>query len=118
MNCRGSLWTYTKENGGLRKKGEEKWRGGAKYELKYQLPGRVEAYFSVVNFIDYELIAAVLWKLRQYDNEISFEELMNEADKKYEVEMTSRGRKEYRWTHMTNKVKKIFDPYGITSLQT
>jgi len=25
---------YTKENGGLRKKGEKKWRGGAKYELK------------------------------------------------------------------------------------
>ena len=86
--------------------------------LKYQLPGRVEAYFSVVNFIAYELIAAVLWKLRQYDNEISFEELMNEADKIYEVEMTSRGRTEYRWTHMTNKVKKIFDPYGIISLQT
>ncbi len=85
--------------------------------LKYQLPGRVEAYLSVVNFIAYELIAAVLWKLRRYGYEIGFEELMNEADKIYEVEMTSKGKKVYRWTHMTNNVKKIFDPYGITTLQ-
>jgi hypothetical protein len=29
----------------------------------YQLPNRVEAYLSVVNFISYELIAAILWNI-------------------------------------------------------
>ena len=86
--------------------------------VRYQLPGRVEAYFSVVNFIAYELIAGVLWKLRQHKYEINFEELMHEADKIYEVEMTSKGKKLYRWTHMTKKVEKLFKPYGIIDLQT
>jgi len=78
----------------------------------------VEAYFSVVNFIAYELIAAVLWKLKKYNIDISFENLMEESEKIYEVEMTSKGKKVYRWTHMTNNVKKLFKPYNITSLQT
>jgi len=86
--------------------------------VRYQLPGRVEAYFSVVNFIAYELIAAVLWKLKKYNIDISFEDLMEESEKIYEVEMTSKGKKVYRWTHMTNNVKKLFKPYDITSLQT
>jgi transposase len=86
--------------------------------VKYQLPGRVEAYLSVVNFIAYELIAAVLWKLRQHKYEINFEELMHEADKIYEVEMTSKGEKIHRWTHMTKNVEKLFKPYGIITLQT
>lgn len=86
--------------------------------LRYQLPGRVESYLSVVNFIAYELIAGVLWKLRQYNYEINFEELMHEADKIYEVEMTSKGKKVYRWTHMTKDVEKLFKPYGINELQT
>lgn len=86
--------------------------------VRYQLPGRIESYLSVVNFIAYELIAGVLWKLRQYKSEISYEELMHEADKIYEIEMTSKGKKVYRWTHMTKDVEKIFKPYGITKLQT
>jgi len=86
--------------------------------VRYQLPGRVETYLSVVNFIAYELIAAVLWKLREHKYDIGFEELMEEADKIYEVEMTSKGKKIYRWTHMTNNVKTMFKPYRITTLQT
>mgnify|MGYP001559439659 FL=1 len=86
--------------------------------VRYQLPGRVETYLSVVNFIAYELMAAVLWKLKEHKYEIGFEELMEEADKIYEVEMTSKGNKIYRWTHMTNNVKTMFKPYGIADLQT
>jgi transposase len=86
--------------------------------VRYQLPGRVEAYLSVVNFIAYELIAAVLWKLNKYKLKIGFDDLMEEADKIYEVEMTSKGEKVYRWTHMTDDVKKMFKPYHIIDLQT
>ena len=86
--------------------------------VRYQLPGRIEVYLSVVNFIAYELIAAVLWKLRVNKFDIGFEDLMEEAEKIYEVEMTSKGDKIYRWTHMTKNVEKLFKPYGITNLQT
>lgn len=86
--------------------------------VRYQLPGRVEAYLSVVNFIAYELIAAVLWKLKVNKLDIGFEDLMEEAEKIYEVEMTSKGEKIYRWTHMTKNIEKLFKPYGITDLQT
>jgi len=86
--------------------------------VRYQLPGRVESYLSVVNFVAYELIAGVLWKLRRFNYEISFDELMHEAEKIYEVEMTSKGKRVYRWTHVTKKVKKMFKPYGIEELQT
>ena len=86
--------------------------------LRYQKPGRVEAYLSVVNFIAYELIAGVLWKLGKAKCDVNFEELMHEADKIYEVEMTSKGKKIYRWTHMTKEVEKLFKPYSITELRT
>jgi len=32
--------------------------------------------------------------------------------------MTSKGKRVYRWTHVTKKVKKMFKPYGIEELQT
>ena len=86
--------------------------------VKYQLPGRVEAYLSVVNFIAYELIAAVLWKLKRQKSTIGYESLMEEADKIYEVELISKGRKVYRWTHMTKNIEKLFKPYKIRDLQT
>jgi transposase len=86
--------------------------------VRYQLPGRVEAYLSVVNFIAYELIAAVLWKLKVNEFGVGFENLMEEAEKIYEVELISKGEKIYRWTHMTKDVKKLFEPYGIADLQT
>ena len=50
--------------------------------------------------------------------DIAFEDLMEEAEKIYEVEMTSKGEKIYRWTHMTKDVERLFKPYGITDLQT
>lgn len=86
--------------------------------VRYQLPGRIETYFSVVNFIAYELIAAVLWKLRKYRYDIGFENLMEEAEKIYEVEMTSKGKKVYRWTHMTKNVESLLKPFQIMDLRT
>jgi len=86
--------------------------------VKYQLPGRVEAYLSVVNFIAYELIAGVLWKMREHEIDIGCESLMEEASKIYEVEMTSKGKKVHRWTHMSKEVKKLFKPYGVLDLKT
>jgi len=86
--------------------------------VRYQLPGRVEVYLSVVNLIAYELIAAVLWKLKKYKSDVGFEGLMEQAQKIYEVEMTSKGEKVYRWTQMTKNVEKLFKPFGITDLKT
>lgn len=85
--------------------------------VRYQLPGRVEAYLSVINFIAYELIAGILWKIKTYDLGVSYEELMDEAEKIYEVELTSSGKKTYRWTHIAKETEKLFKPYGIIDLQ-
>ncbi|RZN15421.1 MAG: hypothetical protein EF812_02400 [Methanosarcinales archaeon] len=63
---------------------------------KCQLPGRIEAYLSVVNFISYELIAAVLWKIEKYKIGVSYEELIEEAAKIYEVEFTLKNSKIYK----------------------
>ncbi len=60
---------------------------------RYQLPGRVEAYPGVINFIAYELIAAILWKIMKHQLKISYEDLMSEASRVYEVEFTSKNRK-------------------------
>jgi tRNA A22 N-methylase len=49
---------------------------------------------------------------------VGFENLMEESEKIYEVELISKGEKIYRWTHMTKDVKKLFKPYGIADLQT
>lgn len=86
--------------------------------VRYQLPGRVEAYLSVVNFIAYELIAGVLWKLNKNKMDISYDDLMEEADKIYEVELTSKNTKVYRWTHMSKDIERLFSPYNIISLRT
>jgi len=84
--------------------------------VKYQLPGRIEAYLSVVNFISYELIAAILWKIEKYKIGISCEELIEEASKIYEVEFTSKDSKIYRWTHISKDVEKMFKPFKIVSI--
>ena len=86
--------------------------------VKYQLPGRIEAYLSVVNFISYELIAAILWKIEKHKIGVSYEELIEEASKIYEVEFTSKDSKIYRWTHISKDVEKMFKPFNIVSLQT
>lgn len=85
--------------------------------VKYQLPGRIEAYLSVVNFISYELIAAVLWKIEKHKIGVSYEELIEEASKIYEVELTSKDKKIYRWTHISKDIEKMIKPFNIVSLQ-
>lgn len=86
--------------------------------VRYQLPGRVEAYLSVVNFIAYELIAAILWKIEKYQIGISYEDLIDEASKIYEVEFTSKNSKIHRWTHISKDIERIFKPFEILSLRT
>lgn len=86
--------------------------------VRYQLPGRVEAYLSVVNFIAYELIAAILWKVEKYQIGISYENLIDEASKIYEVEFTSKNSKIHRWTHISKDIEKMFKPFEILSLRT
>ena len=78
----------------------------------------IEAYLSLVNFISYELIAAVLWEIEKYKIGVSYEELIEEASKIYEVEFTSKDSKIYRWTDISKNIEKIFKPFNIVSLQT
>ena len=84
--------------------------------FKYQLPGRIEAYLSVVNFISYELIAAILWKIEKHKIGVSYEELIEEASKIYEVEFTSKDSKIYRWTHISKDIEKMLKPLDVESL--
>jgi hypothetical protein len=86
--------------------------------VRYQLPGRVEAYLSVVNFIAYMLIAAILWKIREHQISISFEDLINEASNIYEVEFTSKNKKIHKWTHISRDMEKILKPFDILTLKT
>jgi hypothetical protein len=86
--------------------------------VRYQLPGRVEAYLSVVNFVAYELIAAILWKVEKYKIDVSYEDLMEEASRIFEVEFTSKDSKIYRWTHISKDNERIFKHFNILSLQT
>ena len=86
--------------------------------VKYQLPGRIEAYLSLVNFISYELIAAILWKIEKHKIGVSYEELIEEASKIYEVELTSKDLKIYRWTHISKNIEKMIETFNIISLQT
>ena len=75
--------------------------------------------FGVPTTIEDEkaILIRVLWKLRQNNNTVSYDELMTEADKIYEVQMTSKGQNIYRWTHMTKPVENLIKPYSITDLQ-
>jgi transposase len=86
--------------------------------IGYQLPNRVEAYLSVVNFISYELIAAILWKIEKFNIGIGYESLMEKASKIFEVEFTSKGLKIYRWTHISKEDEKLFKPFNILSVRS
>ena len=86
--------------------------------IGYQLPNRVEAYLSVVNFISYELIAAILWKIEKFNIGIGYESLMEKASKIYEIEFTSKGSKLYRWTHISKEDEKLFKPFNILSIRS
>ncbi|MDO8728012.1 MAG: hypothetical protein Q7J35_18320 [Candidatus Methanoperedens sp.] len=86
--------------------------------IGYQLPNRVEAYLSVVNFISYELIAAILWKIEKFNIGIGYESLMEKASKIFEIEFTSKGSKLYRWTHISKEDEKLFKPFNILSVRS
>jgi transposase len=86
--------------------------------IGYQLPNRVEAYLSVVNFISYELIAAILWKIEKFNIGIGYESLMEKASKIFEVEFSSKGSKLYRWTHISKEDEKLFKPFNILSVRS
>jgi transposase len=86
--------------------------------IGYQLPNRVEAYLSVVNFISYELIAAILWKIEKFNLEIGYESLMEKASKIFEVEFSSKDSKFYHWTHISKEDEKLFKPFNILSVRS
>ncbi len=86
--------------------------------IGYQLPNRVEAYLSVVNFISYELIAAILWKIEKFKIGMGYESLMERASKIYEVEFSSKGSKLYRWTHISKEDERLFKPFNIFSVRS
>lgn len=85
--------------------------------VKYQLPGRIEGYLSVISFIAYELIAAINWKINQNALGLSYDELMEEASKIYEVEFTSKNNKIHRWTHIKKDSERLFKPFNLFSLK-
>lgn len=86
--------------------------------VRYQQPGRVEAYLSVVNFIAYMLIAATLGKIREHKLNTSYEDLMEEASRIHEVEFTLKNKKLYRWTHISKDLEKTLEPFKIQTLKT
>ena len=86
--------------------------------IGYQLPNRVEAYLSIVNFISYELIAAILWKIEKFNLGIGYESLMEKASKIFEVEFSSKDSKLYRWTHISKEDEKLFKPFNILSVRS
>ncbi len=86
--------------------------------VRYQLPSRVEAYLSVVNFIAYYIIAAVMWKIDTGKIGISYEDLMDKLSEINEVVLVRRGNRMYRWTTVSQEMQRIVKPFGIMSLQT
>jgi transposase len=85
--------------------------------VRYQQPGRVEVYLSVINFIAYELIAAVLWKIKKHKIDMSYGDLMECVSKIYEVELISKNSKIYRWNHISKDTEKILKQFNVLSLQ-
>jgi transposase len=59
--------------------------------VRYQLPGRVEAYLSVVNFIAYEIMAVIMWKIDSYRTGITYEDLMDKLSGISEVVLVRKG---------------------------
>ena len=86
--------------------------------VRYQLPGRVEAYLSVVNFIAYEIIAAVIWKIKSSNMGISYEDFMDKLSGISEVVLVRKDKRIYRWTTVSREMQKLLKPFDILSLQT
>ena len=85
--------------------------------VRYQIPGRVEAYLSVINFVAYEIIAAILWKIETNHMEISYEDLMDKLSGISEVVLIRKGSKIYRWTTVSQEMQKLLKPFDVLSLQ-
>jgi hypothetical protein len=47
-----------------------------------------------------------------------YESLMEKASKIFEIELTSKGSKLYRWTHISKEDEKLFKPFNILSLRS
>lgn len=47
------------------------------------------------------LIAAILWKIKKHKIDVSYDDLIEEASKIYEVEFLSKDSKIFRWTHIS-----------------
>ena len=86
--------------------------------IRYQLPGRVDAYLSVVNFIAYEIIAAVMWKIETERLGIGYDDFMDKLSEISEVVLVRKGNKIYRWTTVSQEIQKLVKPFDIMSLQT
>ena len=86
--------------------------------VRYQLPGRVEAYLSVVNFIAYEIIAAIMWKIDFHGMRISYEVLMGKLSGISEVVLVRKGKRIYRWTTVSQEMQKLLKLFDVMSLQT
>ena len=86
--------------------------------VRYQLPGRVEAYLSAVNFIAYEIMAAVMRKIDYHNMRISYEDLVDKLSGISEVVLVRKGRQIYRWTTVSWEIQKLIKPFDIMSLQT
>ncbi|MCL6090817.1 MAG: hypothetical protein M1393_07245 [Candidatus Thermoplasmatota archaeon] len=94
-------------------------RSGASLSpVRYQLPGRVEAYLSVVNFIAYEIMAAIMWKIDFHSMRISYEDLMDKLSGISEVVLVRKGKRIYRWTTVSQEMQKLLKPFDVMSLQT
>lgn len=85
--------------------------------IHYQNRERVEAYLTVICFLAYEIIAGVLWKLRESNSKLSFRELVYRLRKLHEIELVSKKQTIFRWTHLTKKEEKLFEKFGITDLK-
>ena len=66
-----------------------------------------EAYLFVVNFIAYEIIAAILWKIETNRMGISYEDLMGKLSGISEVVLIRKGSKIYRWSTVSQEMQKL-----------
>ena len=117
MHGRGILKTYFRKD--RVEKAFRHLRGDVSLStIWYQIPGRVEAYLSVVNFIACEIIAAVLWKLESINTGIGYEDFMNKLSEISEVVLIRKNKRIYRWTTVSQEMQKLLKPFDAQSLQT
>jgi transposase len=86
--------------------------------IGYRKPGHVEAYLSVINFLAYELIAAMDWTLKTEGLGVSVEELVERISNIHEVELRSGEKIIRRWTHISDEQDTLIKPFGVRALET